>query len=142
MGVISPLLQPKEKSMSGEQAWQILVVDDEPAVCGAIKMMFEYDGHKVQTANSGQEALTLLERNRFDLVTTDFAMRGMKGDALAAAIKRRLPNQPVLMISANGAIAQSSGNPLPGVDLVIGKPFLLEDLRKAIDHFISKRPPQ
>jgi hypothetical protein len=36
------------------------------------------------------------------------------------------------MISANGAMANASGNPLPGVELVIGKPFLLEDLRNAI----------
>jgi len=95
-------------------------------------MMLEHDGHRVQTANSGKEALALLEQDRFDLVTTDFSMSGMKGDVLAAAIKKRLPNQPVLMISANGAIAKSFGEPLPGVDLVIGKPFLMEDLRKAI----------
>jgi CheY-like chemotaxis protein len=59
-------------------------------------------------------------------------MSGMKGDTLAAAIKQRLPNQPVLMISTNGALAKASGNPLPGVDLVISKPFSMEDLRKAI----------
>jgi two-component system response regulator GlrR len=134
-------LQPKENLGSGKEAWQILVVDDEPAVCGAIKMMLEYDGHKVQTANNGREALSLLEQGKFDLVTTDFFMTGMKGDALAAAIKERLPNQPVLMISANGAIAKSSGDKLPGVDLVISKPFLLEDLRNAIDYFKGKRPP-
>jgi|ERR1017187_5940431 CheY-like chemotaxis protein len=131
MGVIFLVLQFKEINQ-GKPVWQILVVDDEPAVCGAIKMMFEYDGHKVQTANSGKEALVLLEQGRFDLVTTDFSMPGMNGDALAAAIKNRLPNQPVLMISANGAIAKSFGDPLPGVDLVISKPFSLEDLRNAI----------
>jgi two-component system response regulator GlrR len=135
-------LQPKENLGSGKEVWQILVVDDEPAVCGAIKMMLEYDGHKVQTANNGKEALSLLEQGNFDLVTTDFFMTGMKGDALAAAIKERLPNQPVLMISANGAIAKSSGDKLPGVDMVLSKPFLLEDLRKAIDYFKSQRPPQ
>ncbi len=107
-------------------------MDDEPAVSEAIKMVLEHDGHKVQTANSGRAALVLLEQNQFDLVTTDFSMVGMKGDALAAAIKERLPKQPVLMISANGAIAKASGDPLPGVDLVISKPFLLEDLRQAI----------
>jgi CheY-like chemotaxis protein len=133
-------LQTKEKPGGGKEVWQILVVDDEPVVCGAIKMMLEYDGHKVRTANNGKEALFLLEQGKFDLVTTDFFMTGMKGDALAAAIKERLPNQPVLMISANGAIAKSSGDKLPGVDLVIGKPFLLEDLRKAIDYFKSQRP--
>jgi CheY-like chemotaxis protein len=134
-------VQSKEK-LSGKQATQILVVDDEPAVCDTIKMVLEHDGHKVQTAHSGREALILLEQGKFDLVTTDFSMPGMKGDALATAIKQRLPNQPVLMISANGAIAENSGNPLPGVDLVINKPFLLEDLRKAVDYFMSKRPPQ
>jgi CheY-like chemotaxis protein len=113
-------------------SWQILVVDDEPAICASIKMLLEHDGHKVQTANSGEEALSRLEQERFDLVTTDFSMEGLKGDALAVAIKQRLPNQPVLMISANGAIAQSFGEPLPGVDMVISKPFSMEDLREAI----------
>jgi CheY-like chemotaxis protein len=133
-----PCLQPKENLGSGKEVWQILVVDDEPAVCGAIKMMLEHDGHKVRTANNGREALALLEQGKFDLVTTDFFMTGMKGDALAAAIKERLPNQPVLMISANGAIAKSSGDKLPGVDLVISKPFLMEDLRKAIAKVLPK----
>jgi CheY-like chemotaxis protein len=140
MGLILVCLQPKEKSGSGKEVWRILVVDDEPAVSGAIKMMLEHDGHKVQTANNGMEALSLLEESRFDLVTTDFFMTGMKGDALAAAIKERLPDQPVLMISANGAIAKSSGDNLPGVDLVISKPFLLEDLRRAVDFFKGRRP--
>ncbi len=118
------------------------MVDDEPAVCDTIKMVLEHDGHKVQTASNGSEALVLLEQGKFDLVTTDFSMPGMKGDELAAAIKQRLPNQPVLMISGNGAIAKSSDNSLPGADLVISKPFLLEELRKAIDYFMSKRSPQ
>ena len=108
------------------------MVDDEPAVSKTIRLLLELDGHTVQTASSGREALDLLEQGRFDLVTTDFSMSGMKGDTLAAAIKERLPTQPVLMISANGAIAKASGDPLPGVDLVISKPFYIEDLRKAI----------
>ena len=136
MGLILACLQPKEKLGGGKEALQILVVDDEPAVCRAMKMMLEHDGHKVQTASSGREALALLEQCRFDLVTTDFSMPEMKGDALAIAIKQRLPNQPVLMISGNALTSQSSGNPLTGVDLVIGKPFLLADLRKAIDKLL------
>ena len=69
---------------------KILVVDDEPFVCDAVKMMLNFDGHTVQTANSGQEALEMLERDKFDLVITDFAMPNMKGDELAAAIKAKL----------------------------------------------------
>jgi len=108
------------------------VVDDEPFVCDAVKMMLAFDGHQVETANSGQEALTLFDKQKFDIVITDFAMPVMKGDELAASIKARAPDQPVLMITAYAEMLQASGNPLTGVDFMISKPFLLENLREAI----------
>ena len=116
----------------GNQVWRILVVDDEPAVCDAIKMMLKFDGHAVQTANGSKEALSLLEQGKFDLIITDYSMPGMKGDELAAVIKQRLPHQPIIMISAYAEMLKSSGNPLTGVDFIISKPFLLADLREAI----------
>ena len=114
------------------QVWRILVVDDEPAVCDAIKMMLQFDGHEVQTANGSKEALSLLEQGKFDLITVDYAMQGMQGDELAAVIKQRLPHQPIIMISAYAEMLKSSGNPLTGVDFIISKPFLLADLREAV----------
>jgi CheY-like chemotaxis protein len=111
---------------------KILVVDDEPFVCDAVKMMLAFDGHDVATANGGKEALTLFDQAKFDLVITDFAMPGMKGDELAVAIKARNPAQPVVMITAYAEMLQSSGKALPGVDFVVSKPFLLEHLREAI----------
>ena len=119
-------------SASGNQVRQILVVDDEPAVCDAIKMMLKFDGHAVQTATGSKEALSLLEQGRFDLVTVDYAMVGMKGDELAAVIKQRLPHQPIIMITAYAEILKSSSNPLTGVDFILSKPFSLEALREAI----------
>lgn len=109
-----------------------MVVDDEPAVCGAIKMMLDFDGHEIRTAGSGKEALSVLEHDKFDVVFTDYSMPEMKGDALAIAIKQNLPNQPVVMITAHADVLKSSGNPLTGVNFLIGKPFLLQDLRTAV----------
>src|SRR5206468_5641762 len=111
---------------------KILVVDDEPFVCDAVKMMLNFDGHTVDVAASGKEALALFDPGKYDLVITDFAMPAMKGDELAAAIKARAPQQPVVLITAYAEMLQSSGHPLPGVDLVLSKPFLLENLREAI----------
>lgn len=111
---------------------RILVVDDEPLVCDAVKMMLDFDGHLVKTAANGKEALAMLDEGQFDLVITDFQMPAMKGDELAAAIKARAPKQPVVMITAYAEMLQASGNPLTGVDLIISKPFLLENLREAI----------
>ena len=95
---------------------RILVVDDEPLVCDAVRMMLDFDGHQVKTAASGKEALAMFQEGQFDLVITDFEMPGMKGDELAAAIKAQAPNQPVVMITAYAEMLQASGNPLTGVD--------------------------
>src|ERR1035437_1981807 len=82
----------------GNEVRQILMVDHEPAVCGAIKMMLKFDGHAVQTADGSKAALSLLEQGKFDLIITDYSMPGMKGDELAAVIKQRLPHQPKQII--------------------------------------------
>jgi CheY-like chemotaxis protein len=111
---------------------RILVVDDEPFVCDAVKMMLVFDGHSVETATSGQDALAKFQRDKFDIVITDFSMPAMKGDELAATIKSIDPQQPVVMITAYAEMLQSSGNPLRGVDFIISKPFLLENLREAV----------
>jgi CheY-like chemotaxis protein len=111
---------------------RILVVDDEPFVCDAVKMMLAFDGHSVETASNAKDALAIFESAKFDLVITDFAMPTMKGDELAQAIKARNPQQPVVMITAYAEMLQSSGRALPGVDFIISKPFLLENLREAI----------
>ena len=124
---------------------RILVVDDEPFVCDAVKMMLAFDGHEVVTANDAKEALAVFEKNKFDLVITDFAMPGMKGDELAAAIKSRSPRQPVVMITAYAEMLQSSGKKLPGVDFLVSKPFLLEHLREAISKVLPEsdsNPPK
>lgn len=111
---------------------RILVVDDEQCVCEAVKMMLDFDGHDVQTASNGKEALAMFEKGKYDIVFTDFAMPVMKGDELAAAIKARAPEQPVVMITAYAEMLQNSGDNLKAVDFMISKPFLLENLREAI----------
>jgi CheY-like chemotaxis protein len=111
---------------------RILVVDDEPFVCDAVKMMLSFDGHEVMTAHNAKDALAIFEGNKFDIVITDFAMPVMKGDELAAVIKARVPGQPVIMITAYAEMLPSSGHSLGAVDHVISKPFLLENLREAV----------
>lgn len=104
-------------------------------------MMLAFDGHSVKTANSAKEALAVLETEKFDLVITDYIMPDMKGDVLAPMIKSRLPQQPIIMITAFAELLQSSGNTLPGVDCLIGKPFLLDNLREAIAKVLPDMNP-
>jgi two-component system OmpR family response regulator/two-component system alkaline phosphatase synthesis response regulator PhoP len=111
---------------------RILVVDDEPFVCDAVKMMLTFDGHQVDTANAAKEALAMFDKGKYDVVITDYAMPSMKGDELATAIKQVAPGQPIVMVTAYAEMLRASAQPLNSVDFVISKPFLLENLREAI----------
>ena len=111
---------------------KILLVDDEVSVSKAIKMLLEHDGYKVQTAESGEAALALYERDQFSLVITDYSMTGMTGGELAARIKKLRPAQPVILATASIYLLDKANHPGPTVDCVLNKPFSLQDLRDAI----------
>jgi len=118
----------------GVSKLRILVVDDEPSVGEVVRMLLRFDGHDVSATHSGKDALAMLERNRYDLVITDFAMPGMNGDQLASTIKAARPAQPVIMITGHAGMLP----PRPSVDYIVGKPFQLEDLRDAIASVLPK----
>jgi CheY-like chemotaxis protein len=94
----------------------ILVVDDEPFVCDAVRLMLRFDGHIVHTVGSAKEALEVFEEGKFDLIITDFEMPVMKGDKLAAAIKAKPPARPCqewTSSSANLFFSRTCARPSP-----------------------------
>jgi CheY-like chemotaxis protein len=117
------------------QQRHILVVDDEPLVRSTVQMLLEDDGYVVEEAESGRQALAMFEPGKFDMVFTDYCMPEMKGDQLAAAIKRVSPEQAVVMITAFPEKLTCSDVPLGGVDSFICKPFEVDALRTAIARF-------
>jgi CheY-like chemotaxis protein len=111
---------------------KVLVVDDDPVVRDSVKVLLAHDGHCVETAKTGDEALSLFAEGRFDLVITDYAMPGIRGDALAAAIKARAKNQIVMMLTACADVLEAAVSPFASVDFVIRKPLGLKGLREAL----------
>ena len=124
---------------SGLTTGRILVVDDEPMVCDSIRRMLVVEGHQVETAASGEAALALFGKNRFDLVIVDYELPLMNGDKVAVAIKALDPNQPIALITAYAEALQSAATPLPGVDLVISKPFDSQELRQAVTRLLTNK---
>jgi CheY-like chemotaxis protein len=122
------------KMRTGRQR-HILVVDDESLVRQSVQIFLQCDGFVVHEAKSGAEALALFEPDKFDMIFTDYLMPEMRGDQLAAAIKKRAPKQPVVMLTAFPEKLQSSDCPLGGVDSFICKPFGLDTLRSAIARY-------
>ena len=76
---------------------RILCVDDEENQLAVRKLVLEWEGYVVLTANSGQQALNLLALHHIDLVLSDHLMPGMVGTELARQIKARNPDLPVIL---------------------------------------------
>jgi CheY-like chemotaxis protein len=110
---------------------RILLVDDEPNVRESIALVLGLDGHKVTERESGVSALQELEHNSYDLVVTDFRMRGMNGDELARRIKAKYPETPIMMLT--GYYDQPIGPENP-VSAVFHKPDGVSELREALVH--------
>jgi CheY-like chemotaxis protein len=100
--------------------------------------MLEFDQYKVKTAATAAAALDLCRHEKFDLVIVDYLMPVMKGDKLAVAIKESFPDLPVLMITADAEKLESPAQKPAGVDLLIGKPFQLTELREAVSRMLRK----
>jgi len=113
-------------------ARRVLVVDDEEVVCDSIRKVLALDQHEVATTTSSQNALAAFQTGEFDLIIIDYEMPGMKGDKLAAAIKALAPQQPIIMMTAYGESLRLAGDFPLAVDLVMSKPFDLQELREAV----------
>ena len=111
---------------------RILVVEDEAAVLEVLTELLRSDGHTVTAAATGQEGIQLFRPGAFDLVLVDQALPDVSGDQVALSIKEREANQPVVLVTGFGDIMEATGERPAGVDLVVGKPFTLTTLRRAI----------
>jgi len=89
------------------------------------------EGHVIETASGGVEALEAFLQGTFDVVITDRDMPELNGTQLASLLKANSPGLPVIMVSARGS--STRGGELPaGVDALIGKPFDPESLMSAL----------
>ncbi|MCR9278585.1 MAG: ATP-binding protein [Pseudomonadaceae bacterium] len=146
VGTVVTLLIPSFEStalqeMTGEDETRdplneglVMVVDDQEAIREVICLLLEKMGQKTISVDSGAEALQVLEGpQRPSLVITDLMMPGeLSGQGLAAEIRRRYEDLPVLMMSGYTDAA--------GLDVeFLSKPFSVDKLREAINRVMGQK---
>src|ERR1022692_4435867 len=119
-------------SVSVNPKYKILVVDADLDLDATLASLLEFDGHEVSTAHTGEAALGLLGKRRFDLMIAEYWLPRMKGDELAALVKQDWPDLPIIIVTANTEELNLDENPLTGVDCLLDKPFSAGQLREAM----------
>lgn len=108
---------------------RILAVDDQPALTEVVTRMLHPDGHAVESACSGEQALEKLRTQDFDVVLSDLAMGyGMSGWDLAAEVREHWPNVRFVLMSGWGSSLDPVEARARGASCVLTKPFSYADL--------------
>lgn len=121
------------------RAARILVVDDENHVRSMIGLALERQGYHVQLASSGRQAIELLDENSFDLVLTDIVMQDGNGIFLLDRIRGKVPNLPVVMVSAVHDISVAIDAMRRGAYDYLLKPFEREHLVSTVVRALEYR---
>lgn len=117
----------------------ILIIDDESDVLSLLKIRLERAGYKVLGAPSGEEALSLLENSKPDLILLDLLLPQLQGEEVCQLLKAdsRFKKIPVIIITAHAARIGETIKKICADDYLL-KPFEPEELLSKIKKFICK----
>jgi len=106
----------------------ILVVDDDASIRRMLDRTLAAEGHLVELASDGGEALAAVERSTPDLVVLDVRMPGVDGLAVCRRIRAKGLSTPVLLLTARDTVADRVTGLDAGADDYLVKPFATEEL--------------
>ena len=102
---------------------KVLVVDDESEMRNLVRIYLRADGHSVEEATDGVQALDIISTSRPDVIVLDVMMPGMDGLETCSFIRSQYPDIPILMLTARTSVEDKVSGLSVGADDYLTKPF-------------------
>ena len=118
---------------------RILCVDDEEIILDSFRKILVLDGYNVDTVETGEEALGLVQTRDYDFVFTDLKMPGMSGTDVAKSVKHLRPDIDVIIITGYASVETAVECMKHGAMDYVEKPFSEDELRLFTKHALIKR---
>ena len=118
---------------------KILIVDDHETIRTVIDSILTQAGFSCMTSSTGETALHLARRERFDLVILDVNMPQMSGLEVLAKIRRFVP--AVIMVTANSSVDTVREAVALGCDGYVSKPIEVAALLARVQRVLAKARP-
>jgi len=114
---------------------RVLVIDDEQAIADVLRMLLEFRGHEVLTADDGSRGFATAQRQAPDVIVLDLMMPVMDGFAALEALRgdERTAEIPVVILSALGSTDVRQRCHDLGAWAFLQKPYNPEDLLRAVE---------
>ncbi len=118
---------------------QLLIVDDDTAMREMLASLFRDRGYSVEEATSAAEALERADEQCFDVVLSDIRMPGKNGIEMVGELRERLPETPVVLMTAFGSIDSAVESMRAGAFDYITKPFEPDGVVLTIERALERR---
>jgi two-component system response regulator AtoC len=125
--------------MASPQSSRVLVVDDDPAMCGVLRTFLESRGYDPVALTSADEAVRRFQTDRPMAVLLDIVLPGMDGLAALAAFKRMDQEVPVIVISGHGRTSTVVQAMKLGATDFVCKPFEEAELERLLTTALKQR---
>jgi CheY-like chemotaxis protein len=135
---VEEVITIKGEKKSIHNSKKVLVIDDQPLITDLLVSVLERMGYSPQVASSGTAGLELFNKNGFDLVITDLGMPDVSGWEVSKLVKAQKPHVPVVVITGWGVDPDPNKVTESGVDLIIYKPFQINELERTIRDLLKK----
>jgi DNA-binding NtrC family response regulator len=118
---------------------RVLIVDDEETLTFSLYQSFILlkNDFEVVTANSGEEAVSKIRENPFNLVITDIFMPGMSGFELLDVIKKQFPETKVVVMTAYGSSEHKDEAIEKGAIHYLEKPFEIKEFKQLVINILE-----
>ena len=128
----------KRAEVSNPKA-KILCVDDEEVILGSFRKILVLDGYSVDTVETGQEALGLIQKHHYDFVFTDLKMPMMDGVEVCKSVKHLRPDIDVIIITGYASVETAVETMKYGAMDYVQKPFTEDELIEFVKNTLIKR---
>lgn len=127
--------------MANEAPLRILLVEDDVSIARVIAIGLRLLGkaHVIDQATSAEDALELWEQQPYDLVLTDYNLRGMNGIALVTHLRNRHSAVPAVLFTAYDTPQIRRKALDADVSAFIAKPFVIEDFVELARSLLPER---
>ena len=120
-------------------AANVLLIDDEQQFLKVLEERLETRGLKVNTATSGEDALTLIDDRNFDAIVLDLAMPGIDGIETLRLLKEKNPDLEIIMLTGHATVQKGIEAMKLGAEDFLEKPVDLSILLERISEAKNKR---
>ncbi len=117
----------------------VLVVDDDKGIVETFKTILEQNGYKVDTAQSGREAIEKSKKNYYDLALLDIKLPDMEGTQLLLEMRDTFPKMVKIMITGYASLQNAVDSLNYGAHAYIMKPIKPDELLKVVEKKLEEK---